>query len=372
MSFDGSSGVQETTDSPHHFPKPGEKPITMAVIARAAGVSQGAVSSLLNDRDYGIRVSEKTRERVFKVCREMGYIPNDLRAVVRMYPRLGEICLLCSTALGDAITNPFHSRIVSAAMSASPSVSRPIQLSQFDSARDYLAEPAMLPHAVTLGMATKFLMLGPPNQSLLHVLVRRGNPVVVLDSSVVHSGVTSILPDYKDASRIAIAHLAKLGHRRLAIFAGPFGASEQRLTELNRGVKEGLDAAKLQIEEQSIIYGDLNFQTGHDAVDGLAGRDSKVTAVLCFNDTTAAGVLARMGAKGGKAAALSVVGCGDDAIAQQVHPPLTTVRIPAEEMGSQGVREIEARVQAEDLSSTKTITLPVLLVERESCKPAKS
>src|SRR6201994_5190974 len=70
------------------------KGITMAQIAKAAGVSQGAISSLLNDRDYGIRVSEKTRERVFKVCREMGYIPNDLRAVVRMYPELGEYCLL--------------------------------------------------------------------------------------------------------------------------------------------------------------------------------------------------------------------------------------------------------------------------------------
>src|SRR4051794_34615492 len=76
-----------------------QKTITMAQIAKAAGVSQGAISSLLNDRDYGIRVSEKTRERVFKVCREMGYIPNDLRAVVRMYPELGDYCLLLSTAL---------------------------------------------------------------------------------------------------------------------------------------------------------------------------------------------------------------------------------------------------------------------------------
>ena len=64
------------------------KTITMADIAKAAGVSQGAISSLLNDRDYGIRVSEKTRERVFKTCREMSYIPNDLRAVVRMGSRM--------------------------------------------------------------------------------------------------------------------------------------------------------------------------------------------------------------------------------------------------------------------------------------------
>src|ERR1700755_3606349 len=87
------------------------KPITMAGIAKAAGVSQGAISSLLNDRDYGIRVSEKTRERVFEVCRELGYIPNDLRAVVRMYPELGDCCLLIPASLAAGITDPAVARI---------------------------------------------------------------------------------------------------------------------------------------------------------------------------------------------------------------------------------------------------------------------
>ena len=68
----------------------------MATIAKLAGVSQGAISSLLNDRDYGIRVSDKTRDRVFKVCRDLGYVPNDLRAEVRMYPETGDTCLLVS------------------------------------------------------------------------------------------------------------------------------------------------------------------------------------------------------------------------------------------------------------------------------------
>src|SRR5438128_8435924 len=88
------------------------KPITMAAIAKAAGVSQGAISSLLNDRDYGIRVSEKTRKRVFKACRELGYIPNDLRAVVRMYPELGDLCLLVSGSIADWAINPFFARVL--------------------------------------------------------------------------------------------------------------------------------------------------------------------------------------------------------------------------------------------------------------------
>src|SRR5678815_4362317 len=104
------------------------KGITMAQIAKAAGVSQGAISSLLNDRDYGIRVSEKTRERVFKVCREMGYIPNDLRAVVRMYPELGEYCLLLASTIEGGLFDPFVHRLVAAAMAAVPDVSHPLSL----------------------------------------------------------------------------------------------------------------------------------------------------------------------------------------------------------------------------------------------------
>src|SRR5215207_10223233 len=91
------------------------KPITMAGIAKAANVSQGANSSLLNDRDYGIRVSEKTRERVFKVCRELGYIPNDLRAVVRMYPELGDYCLLIANTFPSGLSSPIVARIAHAA-----------------------------------------------------------------------------------------------------------------------------------------------------------------------------------------------------------------------------------------------------------------
>src|SRR5580658_8715153 len=94
------------------------KTITMADIAKAAGVSQGAISSLLNDRDYGIRVSEKTRDRVFRVCREMGYVPNDLRAVVRMYPEQGNFCVLLASDLKDLPSDPFQARVITGSLAA--------------------------------------------------------------------------------------------------------------------------------------------------------------------------------------------------------------------------------------------------------------
>src|SRR5215207_5898852 len=114
-----------------------QKTITMAQIAKAAGVSQGAISSLLNDRDYGIRVSGKTRERVFKVCREMGYIPNDLRAVVRMYPELGDYCLLLAAGLTGGLTDPVVARLAQAAMQTIVDSSHPLTVATYNERIDY-------------------------------------------------------------------------------------------------------------------------------------------------------------------------------------------------------------------------------------------
>src|SRR4051812_7344268 len=155
-----------------------QKAITMAQIAKAAGVSQGAISSLLNDRDYGIRVSEKTREKVFKTCREMGYMPNDLRAVVRMYPEHGELCFLAAIELGDVIANPFYSRVISGAMNAMEDVSHPLNLARFRFSEDFSIAPEALPHPVKWGTASKFLYAGPVNSSLIQAITRRGFPIV--------------------------------------------------------------------------------------------------------------------------------------------------------------------------------------------------
>src|SRR4051812_45963162 len=209
-----------------------QKTITMAQIAKAAGVSQGAISSLLNDRDYGIRVSEKTRERVFKVCREMGYIPNDLRAVVRMYPELGDFCLLLSSTIEGGLFDPFVHRLVAAAMGAVPDAAHLLSLAYYDETQDYSA-PNTLPHPIRVGTYSKFLTYGVPSPSLLDALFRRGLPVVSLGYDAPQPGVTSILPDYTQAAALAIEHLVQLGHQHLGIISGAFGSTHPKVLELN-------------------------------------------------------------------------------------------------------------------------------------------
>lgn len=344
--------------------------ITMAQIAKAAGVSQGAISSLLNDRDYGIRVSEKTRERVFKVCREMGYLPNDLRAVVRMYPELGEFCLLLARDLGNAAQEPALGRLSSAAVASVPNEVRALAVARYLVETDYAAQPTLLPQPVRVGVASKFVGFGHPNLSLIHTITRRGLPFVLLGTSLNLPGVVCFMPDYPAASQLAIEHLVGLGHRRIALVSGPFGTSEPAILEYNRGVRVALDKLNVPLETQHVVYGELNFAAGIAAADTLLERKPLPTAIYCLSDAVAAGVIARARDRGVRVPSeLSVVGCGGDPVGELTLPGLTSVHLPYEDMAARGIAEVDRLTRFDGLPQAHTITLPVKLIERGSSGP---
>jgi LacI family transcriptional regulator len=370
----GSARSAETDHSERRMPRQLsdlQKTITMAQIAKAAGVSQGAISSLLNDRDYGIRVSEKTRERVFKVCREMGYIPNDLRAVVRMYPELGDFCLLLSTSIEGGLFDPFVHRLVAAAMAAIPDESHPLSLAFYSETQDYSAAGA-LPHPVRVGTYSKFLMHGAPSPSLLEVLFRRGLPVVSLGFDAPLPGVTSLVPDYTQAAILALEHLVQLGHEHLGIISGPFGSTHPKTLELNHGVSVACEKFGLPIESQHIVYGDLSEQAGRAALEEILARKPAPTAIFAMSDRAALGTLALAQARGLQVPDdLSIVGCSDDPASQAGHPPLTTIHLPAEEIAELGIREIDRLVNAGAADAPRKESLPVRLISRSSTGPIR-
>lgn len=339
------------------------KAITMAMIAKAAGVSQGAISSLLNDRDYGIRVSAKTRERVFRVCREMGYIPNDLRAVVRMYPEQGDFALLFSRE-----DDPFAESLAGALLRQIST--HHLSLAWYDPVRDYAATPESLPAPVKTGVAARFVTLGAPNAALFTVLAAREAFVVHVGQEPGVAGISGIVPEYARASRMAVDALLALGHRRIAILSGPFGSTDPVVIELNYGVRAAYDALKIPIEAQNVIYGNPTFEHGVFSADLLLDRPQKPTAVFCFSPLAAAGVLHRAQARGlNLPGDLSVLAFGEAGFSPLLHPPLTTVSFSAEETARLALEEIAGRIALQQPAETHRIVLPCTLVERGTVAP---
>ncbi|MCX6967976.1 MAG: LacI family DNA-binding transcriptional regulator [Verrucomicrobia bacterium] len=346
--------------------RPEGKTITMAMIAKAAGVSQGAISSLLNDRDYGIRVSAKTRERVFRVCREMGYMPNDLRAVVRMYPKLGDFALLISQETG--LEDPLADQLVKSLMRQIPS--HHLAVATYDPAADYTANPDLLPPPVSGGVASRFLTLGTPNVSLFSAILMHEYPGIHIGGEAGVAGFTSIVPQYAKGSCKAIETLLALGHKQIAILSGPFGSTDPTVIELNFGIRAAYNAIRTPIEAQNVVYGDSSFEHGVTSVDLLLDRPQKPTAIFCFSALTAAGVLHQAQARGFTIPGqLSVLAFGDTPFAPLLHPPLTTVSISAEEIAAKALGDLETRLQDQDITTTRTLAVPCTVTERGTCAP---
>ena len=345
------------------------KPITMAGIAKAAGVSQGAISSLLNDRDYGIRVSEKTRERVFKVCRELGYVPNDLRAVVRMYPELGDICLLISTKVPGGLAHTFVSKVAGAAMSSLTQGS--LVTAFYDETKEYALDSDQLPKPIQNGTASKYLWLGATNVSLCRILQRRGLPMGVIGYETRQPGITSVVPDYAGAARLAFGQFVMQGHRHIAIVGGPFGSPEPRLTELNHALGLAAQELGVPIDSHGIFHGDLSFEAGKTALDTLLARNPETSAVFALSEAAACGIMARAHAKGiaipGK---LSVIALSDTEQAPGSCIPLTTVAVPVDQLAQAAVSEMEHQVCAGVAPDGKKVVVGVKLCERASIGPA--
>jgi len=347
--------------------RPEGKSITMAMIAKAAGVSQGAISSLLNDRDYGIRVSPKTRERVFRVCREMGYLPNDLRAVVRMYPELGDFALLVSQDQG--LEDPLINRLTTALLGQTPN--RHLSVALYDPDFDYSAHPEALPPPVASGVASRFITVGTPNPSLFSTILAHDFAGVHLGQEAGVEGFTSVVPEYANASRLAIETLISLGHQRIAILSGPFGATDPVTVDLNYGVRAAYDAIRTPVESRNVIHGSASFEHGVASADLLLERAEKPTGIFCFHPLAAAGLLHRAQELGLRIPGdLSVIAFGETSFAPLLHPALTTVTISASEMIARAIEDLAARIKAQDRSSTRRIPIAPLLIESGSCAEA--
>lgn len=359
----------ENLDAPESgAARPEGKSITMAMIAKAAGVSQGAISSLLNDRDYGIRVSVKTRERVFRVCRDMGYMPNDLRAVVRMYPELGDTAFLISRDLG--LDDPFADCLTKALLSKIPA--HHLSVAWYEPAFDYAAHPDALPAPVATGVASKFITLGAPNASLCSAILGREYPGVHLGQEAGVPGFTSIVPEYAHASRLAVETLLGLGHQRIAILSGPFGSTDPIVIDLNYGVRAAYDAIKTPVEAQNVIYGDATFEHGVTSIDLLLDRPQKPTALFCFHPLVAAGALSRAQERGVNVPLdLSIIAFGESSFAPLLHPPLTTIALSSKEIADKALEDLQNRIKTQDFAATRRIAITGALIEGGSCAPAK-
>ena len=175
-----------------------------------------------------------------------------------------------------------------------------------------------------------------------------------------------VMPDNEDGARQMARCLAELGHRRIAVITGPpsLTTTQDRLS----GFRSGLGEAGIEPCSDLTRVGDFSRDGGEQAMDDLLESATDLTAVFALNDVMAIGALRALRRRQVRVPDdISVAGFDDIPIAADVWPPLSTVRVPLVELGTQAVNFALEPQRA----GFRLEKLPTSVVMRDSTGPAK-
>lgn len=193
-----------------------------------------------------------------------------------------------------------------------------------------------------------------------------GIPTVLLDNFIPDNPkVCTLSTDSGEGMEMALAHLADLGHEKIAFLNGSAGSmvSDQRMISY----LSSMAAHQLPIDPMLAVYGYFVAEAAPYHVPGFL--DAGATAILCGNDLIARGVMECCREKGFKIPEdISVIGFDDLPMAEKLDPPLTTVRQDRSALGRMGCYALVAMISQVPLSAA---TLRPQLVVRSSTGPAK-
>ena len=171
----------------------------------------------------------------------------------------------------------------------------------------------------------------------------------------------TIVLDNKGGAYQAMEHLISLGHRKIAVVLGQPNqvATKDRLD----GVYEALDTAGIARDSVRIFQGDFQREGGYAAMAEIIKSGDMPTAIFCFNDEMAAGVMQALHALSSIKVPqdMSIIGFDDTAWAMATQPPLTTVQVPKSMMGRLAVQRILARRESHEPPTTTVLSTQLVL-----------
>ncbi len=327
---------------------------TVRDLAAHLGLSPATISRALNGHEY---VAEPTRRRVHDAVEQLSRQP-----LPRSRPRTqGMVFVRCPYELTD-----YFGPIVS-------SIGETLRLHDREMVLDTggagYHDPVLRRLPGRRDIAGAILILPPETAADIMALRASGLPFTVIDPRVrLPKDVLSVSAANFAGSREATAHLIGLGHRRIGMisFAPAIAAGDARMA----GHASALAEIGALVDPELIRYGEPIALTGEKLGGELLDLRPRPTAITCFNDKLAVGVLQAATDRGLRVPEdLSVVGFDDIDVSRSTTPRLTTVRQPLQELGRMAVTAL-MRIMDGHEAEALHIELATELIVRASTGPA--
>lgn len=330
-------------------------------IANLAKVSPATVSRALSSPEL---VSKKTLNKVKKIIDEMGYRPNRIGASLRTR-KSGNI-----VAIIPDITNPVNAGIIRAIEQGAQSAGYAVLLGDTQGLIERERHYADL---VSSGQADGILLFCSrmpfkvdPNLPLSSQIP----PMVNANESMNSDEIVQVAVDNVAAAKAAVDYLISQGHQRIAAITGPddVPSSNERL----QGYLESLHRAGLEFDPDLQIAGSYTVDSGVACAEKLLLLRKRPTAIFCFNDEMAIGVMKLLKKQGFLIPEdVSVMGFDDIHYAEYVTPALSTVHQPLNEIGTTCINLLLEQLRGNYVQPGRQF-LPFELKLRASTGPAPS
>lgn len=324
-------------------------------VAKAAGVSASTVSRAFNHPGL---VKADTRKRIDAAVRRLGYLRNRAAQTIHGI-RSGTVGMIVPT-VAHAI---FADLIQSFSEAVDPRGFTILLASHgYSLDREYALTRKMLEHRVD-GIALVGVEHAPDTYGLLR---QQGIPAVLLWNATETAPVACVGADNVLAGRLVGEHIAALGHREVATLFPPLDGND-RAAHRHGGLTTALAEGKAAVPGDWAMKTPYSVAEAKNAVGALLDRGARPPALVCGNDVLAWGALHAIARRGLRAPDdIAVVGIGDFKGSGEFEPALTTVRIPAREIGARGAQVIADAIIAPDTDPVCEIVPPTLVV-RATC-----
>lgn len=336
--------------------------ITSQDVARHAGVSRTTVSFVLN----GVKeanISEETRRRVLAAAEELGYVP-DASAQALASGRTRTIAMILTQDDPHPSASSLHFRIIEGLMEVTRQSGVRLLI---DSVRQTEVSNTYLSLARTKRIDGLILSDLRVDNGALPELSSEDFPIVLLDN-LPSVQLCSVSFDNRGGARKAVAHLIAAGHRRIALVAHAPTAF-RGVAERLGGYQDALAEAGIPFDEELVRQGDYSPESGYAAASALLRLPETPTALFVTNDELAFGALQAIQERGLRVPDdVAVAGFDDHPLARFASPPLTTVRLPFEEMGRQAGALLLGRIRREIEPGRSVVLEGELVVRRSSVR----
>lgn len=331
-------------------------PTTMKEVAKRAGVAPSTVSRVLNGTHY---ISAETEKRVLEAVESMGYYKNvhAKRLATGQSDLFGLVI--------SEIANPYFPEIIRGFQAATWDHGFEVLLCNTEYSRQ--RTQSVIEKLVQSDVRGVAVVTSSIDNTMTSQLTRAGIGVVFCNLCAPGKLVSNITLNYERGVLQAIDHIVSLGHRSAGIIAGP----ETNRTANN--IKQALISGLLAngITPLPVTSADYHLDSGSAAVRAILSAREMPTVIFCGSDLIAMGAMSALEDAGVRVPEdVSVVGIDDISFSFLARPPLTTISVPRELLGTTAFQALHKMLSLKRKMGAN-YTLDTELVVRKSTAPCR-